>query len=505
MRLSFTIIITAIISINFGIKWNQEYIQIEQKAVTNSKVTVNQLEKTTGIIEKALKIAKAAIECPFTAETSLLSFSDSLISIVTDSSIKKDKLPEKEDFQRLYSRQSILTALHNTSDNLISCYYTSKNRFQLSYPVRHKSDYQPSAMTFSNLTETASHRNQSRTVIWTKPYINRSNKQLMITASIPIYSNNLFTGALSADISLGNLYSTVKTNSPSFRTAIITKDLKLMSYNKTEYNKTEYNKTEYNKTEYNKTEYNPTIAPPLLESIIPAKFINKEILLNYHPGNTPGWSFYSFPLPGNVYLLTYAPSKSIIIRASIKMIDDLLVVLAVALILIQLSIIIKKDARLKELALYDRLTNLPNSNLLFELLNTEIEICKRNGNSFSILFLDLNRFKSINDTYGHAAGDAVLREFAKRLTISIRSSDTSARLAGDEFIVILRNSSCDEASNEIPRLRNQLNKDVEWNTSTLTIETSIGSSTYPKDGHSIEEIIAVADKAMYRDKPDYSR
>ncbi len=485
MRLSFTIIITAIISINFGIKWNQEYIQIEQKAVTNSKVTVSQLEKTTGIIEKALKIAKAAIECPFSAETSPLSFSDSLISIVTDSSIKKDKLPEKEDFQRLYSRQSILTALHNTSDNLISCHYTSKNRFQLSYPVRHKSDYQPSAMTFSNLTETASHHNQSRTVIWTEPYINRSNKQLMITASIPIYSNNLFTGALSADISLGNLYSTAKTNTPSFRTAIITKDLKLLNYNK--------------------TEYNPSIAPPLLESIMPAKFINKDILLNYHPGNTPGWSFYSFPLPGNVYLLTYAPSKSIITRASIKMIDDLLVVLAVALILIQLSIIIKKDARLKELALYDRLTNLPNSNLLFELLNTEIEICKRNGNSFSILFLDLNRFKSINDTYGHAAGDAVLKEFAKRLTISIRSSDTSARLAGDEFIVILRNSSCDEASNEIPRLRNQLNRDVEWNTSTLTIETSIGSSTYPKDGHSIEEIIAVADKAMYRDKPDYSR
>ncbi|MEW9900805.1 EAL domain-containing protein [Chitinivorax sp. PXF-14] len=153
--------------------------------------------------------------------------------------------------------------------------------------------------------------------------------------------------------------------------------------------------------------------------------------------------------------------------------------------------------RIEELAYNDSLTGLPNRLLLNERMAQAMHLCERNGLQFAILFLDLDRFKHINDSLGHVFGDRVLVEVAERLKICLRSVDTAARLGGDEFVVLL--NQVDPATTELiaRRVLETLSRPITFDELSFTVTCSIGVALYPSDGKTLDELIKNADSAMY--------
>jgi len=152
---------------------------------------------------------------------------------------------------------------------------------------------------------------------------------------------------------------------------------------------------------------------------------------------------------------------------------------------------------------HDHLTSLPNRLLLSDRLEQIIKRSKREDKKAAILFLDLDKFKTINDTLGHDVGDILLIEVAKRLKNSIRSSDTAARLGGDEFIILIDNiKNMHDILEVIFKIQKNLKKDILINDVTHSTTASIGVSVYPNDGKTTAALIKNADIAMYKAKED---
>lgn len=161
------------------------------------------------------------------------------------------------------------------------------------------------------------------------------------------------------------------------------------------------------------------------------------------------------------------------------------------------------EKRLEHQATHDALTSLPNRFLFHDRLAQLIKTSQRDSQKFALLFIDLDKFKIINDSLGHAIGDEVLREIALRLRKSIRGSDTLARLGGDEFTVILGNIKENAIIPKIcKKIIFEIKKPIVVGEHTLHISSSIGISKYPKDSCVDAELIQYADVAMYNAKED---
>ncbi len=159
------------------------------------------------------------------------------------------------------------------------------------------------------------------------------------------------------------------------------------------------------------------------------------------------------------------------------------------------------EARLQRLALYDSLTGLPNRTLFFDRMNLLLAMAKRNSYVLALLFLDLDGFKQVNDTFGHDAGDDLLRQVADRLSNAMRKSDTVARMGGDEFIGLCgRIEAADDAAVVAKKLIERLRQPYTVGENTCTIGVSIGISIYPVDGEDSDTLLKKADMAMYRVK-----
>ncbi len=157
--------------------------------------------------------------------------------------------------------------------------------------------------------------------------------------------------------------------------------------------------------------------------------------------------------------------------------------------------------RMKYHAHHDALTGLPNRTLLQDRISTELAHARRQQTILALLFLDLDRFKLINDSLGHASGDQLLRVISRRLRSCIRDEDTVARLGGDEFMVLLpRISSSADAGRIGRKILDCLVDPVSCNGHELHITTSIGISVYPYDGRDAETLVKNADISMYRAK-----
>jgi len=159
------------------------------------------------------------------------------------------------------------------------------------------------------------------------------------------------------------------------------------------------------------------------------------------------------------------------------------------------------EARLHHLAHHDPLTNLPNRVLFNDRLEQALHRAWRENDSVAILFLDLDRFKNINDTMGHPIGDRLLRVVARRLASCVREADTIARLGGDEFIVIMEKiESTQEVARIAQRMLTTLAKPFRLEGRDIFLTVSIGISLYPKDGKNVTELVKNADTALYRAK-----
>lgn len=159
-------------------------------------------------------------------------------------------------------------------------------------------------------------------------------------------------------------------------------------------------------------------------------------------------------------------------------------------------------ASLEQMALRDTLTGLANRRALMQALPDALQRANRARHSCAVLFLDLDRFKQINDRYGHEEGDELLRQFATRIRAAVRKTDTVGRLAGDEFIVILEMLAGDSAADEAAdKLRQALRPPFTLKTTSVTLSASIGVALHhPDDPQDVETLLGRADRAMYRDK-----
>ncbi|WP_247747283.1 sensor domain-containing diguanylate cyclase [Alkalihalobacillus sp. BA299] len=152
-------------------------------------------------------------------------------------------------------------------------------------------------------------------------------------------------------------------------------------------------------------------------------------------------------------------------------------------------------------SLHDSLTELPNRLYFNDRLAWAISYAQRNGDKLAIMFLDLDDFKEVNDTYGHDIGDRVLKETAQRLRSCIRSTDTIARLGGDEFTVVLSQLKDDkDAAIIAEKFVKVLNDPFELNGEFIHLSISIGISIYPRDGQEPSYLLKKADMAMYKVK-----
>jgi len=161
----------------------------------------------------------------------------------------------------------------------------------------------------------------------------------------------------------------------------------------------------------------------------------------------------------------------------------------------------KDEQRMRHIAYHDSLTGLPNREMFRLSLETAAARAERNERLLAVLFLDLDRFKTINDSLGHAAGDELLKEVAERLLTCVRVTDTVARLGGDEFTIILDNvTHVDEVEEVSRRILESLSQPVVIEGHEITNSVSIGITIYPLDERDIDQLLTNADAAMYAAK-----
>ena len=166
----------------------------------------------------------------------------------------------------------------------------------------------------------------------------------------------------------------------------------------------------------------------------------------------------------------------------------------------------RAEERLRRLATHDPLTNLPNRELFEDRLGHAVALARRTRALSAVILLDLDHFKTINDTMGHAAGDRVLQAVAERLAACTRECDTVARLGGDEFTVVLGAISDPQHCAAVAqRILDELAKPLVLDGRELSVTASIGISLFPADGQDPESLLENADTAMYRAKETRNR
>jgi len=206
---------------------------------------------------------------------------------------------------------------------------------------------------------------------------------------------------------------------------------------------------------------------------------------------TPSFNWFSF-LAFVALTSVFSILANSIIQSNIKQIES------------QAHQLTLNEARLQELSIRDHLTNLFNRRYLEETLEREIQRAVRTQHPLGVIMLDIDHFKHINDSLGHAAGDLVLQELGKFLVGQIRQSDIACRYGGDEFILILPDTSRDITKERAEHLQEGVKHLSIKHKNEITISISQGVAVFPDDGSTCETILKSADTALYRAKHDGS-
>ncbi len=160
------------------------------------------------------------------------------------------------------------------------------------------------------------------------------------------------------------------------------------------------------------------------------------------------------------------------------------------------------EEKIVEMAYYDELTKLPNRQLLAQLVTERIRRYSFTGEKFALMFIDLDRFKNVNDSMGHLVGDKLLQAVGRRLNASVRSHDIVSRLAGDEYVVVISSAIKEEVESVAQRIVSNIAEPFQIDKYNIYVTPSVGISIFPQDGDSYEELLRNADSAMYLAKSE---
>lgn len=208
-------------------------------------------------------------------------------------------------------------------------------------------------------------------------------------------------------------------------------------------------------------------------------------------------------LPGGQWILAAKPVAGVKSISSPLLVTmrgfGVVVALAVSVMVFAL---LTSYRRIRYLALHDPLTGLANRRLFFEHVKHAIASANRTNNNFTVIYIDLDDFKPVNDTYGHKHGDHVLKEIARRMTHGLRDSDITARIGGDEFILLMQDTrETENVQNLIAKIEQLICQPLTLeNGVTVRMNASVGASVFPEDGTSADELVRYADFAMYNSK-----
>lgn len=187
-------------------------------------------------------------------------------------------------------------------------------------------------------------------------------------------------------------------------------------------------------------------------------------------------------------------------RNLMLVLGSLAIIIGIIIAVFVIRYVMKLAKQLEQQALHDELTGLPNRVLFKDRINNSLMRGQRQSISFSIILIDLDRFKAVNDTLGHNVGDLLLQEVARRLKSNVRKIDTIARLGGDEFVIILESLNQDETIQFVEKLASSFNQPFLLAGHDIDVGVSMGISSYPEQGQDDSTLINRADIAMYEAK-----
>jgi diguanylate cyclase (GGDEF)-like protein len=221
----------------------------------------------------------------------------------------------------------------------------------------------------------------------------------------------------------------------------------------------------------------------------------KHIVLSFHPLSDVRGD------KNIAYLVTYTLSNYI---SNLDLEQEYMSMLFFAILgmmyIFVLYVIINRE-KLKELALFDTLTKLPNRTLFMIEFQNELNRAFRHKNKVALLFIDLDGFKQVNDTYGHHIGDELLKEIGRILVATIRKNDIAARLSGDEFTVVLSEvDNIEQVVQVANKILENINENIVLEHEVINVGASIGVSLYPDNSKELTDLIKYADSAMYKAK-----
>jgi len=166
-----------------------------------------------------------------------------------------------------------------------------------------------------------------------------------------------------------------------------------------------------------------------------------------------------------------------------------------------LALVTQQEQVARHAALHDPLTGLPNRTLFYDRLEHGLAQARRHDLALAVMFLDLDGFKQVNDTYGHDVGDALLQTIAERLKENTRDDDTVSRLGGDEFLYLLMGATDEQSvANLAQKILDRIQLPCQLSAGEVSVLLSIGIAIFPKNGTTVESLIKGADAAMYQAK-----
>jgi diguanylate cyclase (GGDEF)-like protein len=241
-------------------------------------------------------------------------------------------------------------------------------------------------------------------------------------------------------------------------------------------------------------------------AVIFCELIGKPIFPLIHPDDLPGLldSFNNL-IEGQLvpweFRLLDKDGRAIFVRASRQLVYKDGKAVGITAVISDITQRKQLEHKLEEMATHDSLTGLPNRVLLTDRFTMAAALAQRNKDRLAVMSLDLDKFKFINDTLGHDAGDQVLKTVSTRLTAVIRSSDTLARIGGDEFVLVMLETKRREDATDIAgRILDSFTEPLSIDGSEVRLSTSIGIAIYPDDATDLETLVKKSDAAMYYSK-----